>query len=78
MRRKERKVIVTFRTTSQAMALEKCCKEYEMPGRLIPVPREITAGCGLAWAAPAEEKQGLVEFLESQKLQYEAVTELFL
>ncbi|MDO4556829.1 MAG: DUF3343 domain-containing protein, partial [Lachnospiraceae bacterium] len=26
--------------------MEKKCAEYSIPGRLIPVPREITAGCG--------------------------------
>ena len=37
-------------------ALERLCRERGLPGRLIPVPREITAGCGLAWkAAPADE-----------------------
>lgn len=40
------KAVVTFHTTTDAMAMEKACKEAGAPGRLIPVPREISAGCG--------------------------------
>ncbi len=46
---------MTFHTTADAMAMEKACKKYGAPGRLIPVPRVISAGCGLAWCAyPAD------------------------
>ena len=48
MRKKERKLVVTFHTTADAMAMEKTCREFRVPGRLIPVPRVISAGCGLA------------------------------
>ena len=54
MRKKELKLVVTFHTTADAMAMEKICKAENVPGRLIPVPRVISAGCGLAWAAPLE------------------------
>lgn len=49
MREKKNYMVLTFRTTTEAMAMEKKCGEHRIPGRLIPVPREITAGCGLAW-----------------------------
>lgn len=39
MRKKELKLVVTFHTTTDAMAMEKACKEAGAPGRLIPVPR---------------------------------------
>ena len=54
MREKTLKLIVTFHTTTGAMAMEALCKEKEVAGRLIPVPRAITAGCGLSWCAPLE------------------------
>ena len=44
MRKKELKLVVTFHTTADAMAMEKACKAEEVPGRLIPVPRVISAG----------------------------------
>lgn len=57
MRKKELKLVVTFHTTTDAMAMEKACKQAKAPGRLIPVPREISAGCGLAWCAGLEDEE---------------------
>ena len=37
----------------------KYCKENGIAGRLIPVPREISASCGLSWAVPLEQKDEL-------------------
>lgn len=48
--------IVTFPTTSGAMAMEKTCRAEGLPGRLIPVPRSVTAGCGMCWMAPLESR----------------------
>ena len=61
---KQESLIVTFATTAMAMAMEKACREEGPPGRLIPVPGFISAGCGLAWcAAPGDEStvRGLME-----------------
>lgn len=49
MRPKSLSLIITFDTTSRAMAAERLFADSRLPGRMIPVPREITAGCGLAW-----------------------------
>lgn len=73
MIRKENKLVITFRTTAQAMAMERCCKENGAPGRLIPVPRAISAGCGLAWAANPESKEVLVTLMEQHRITPEAV-----
>lgn len=59
MIRKKERWLITFRSTSGAIAVEKFCREKGFPGRLIPVPREISASCGLAWAASPEEKDRL-------------------
>ena len=56
MRPKELRIIVTFETTTAAMAFESEAKKRQIGGRLIPVPREITSGCGLSFSAPIEEK----------------------
>ena len=64
MRKKELKLVVTFHTTADAMAMEKTCRELEVPGRLIPVPREISAGCGLAWCAPLTEREHLAAVMD--------------
>ena len=48
MRKKELKTVITFETTTQAIGMESACKKNQIAGRLIPVPKEITAGCGMA------------------------------
>lgn len=64
MRKKELRLVVTFHTTADAMAMEKACKEQGTDGRLIPVPRAISAGCGLAWCAGLEHREALKEIMK--------------
>ena len=59
MRQKKPCLVVTFAATADAMAMERYCMERNLPGRLIPVPREITAGCGLSWKAEPEQQAAL-------------------
>ncbi len=63
MRKKEIKIIVSFYTIADAMAMEKGCKAYDIEGRLIPVPRQISAGCGIAWSSPPGERERLTQVL---------------
>ena len=60
MRPKTFRTVITFDTTAAAIAMEKLCMERGLPGRLIPVPRAITANCGIAWSAPPEEGERLL------------------
>ena len=55
MRIKKTYIVLSFRTTLDAMEWEKQCLAEKVPGRLIPLPREISAGCGLAWRMLPEE-----------------------
>ena len=64
MRKNEPTLIITFHTTADAIALEKACRETGRPGRMIPVPRELSAGCGLAWCtSPGITQKILKSFL---------------
>ena len=58
------KLVVTFHTTADAMAMEKACKENNTPGRIIPVPRAISAGCGLSGAQRLDEREEIVAMME--------------
>lgn len=60
MREKKPVLIITFSTTTDAMGMEQFCGRNGLPGRLIPVPREISADCGLAWKAPVEAQEQLL------------------
>ena len=45
MKKREKKIVITFHTTTDAMAMERYCKKRKEPGRLIPVPGTISAVC---------------------------------
>lgn len=75
MRKKELKLVVTFHTTADAMAMEKACKENQVPGRIIPVPRAISAGCGLAWCAELDEKNQVAAMMKQAGIQEEDMHE---
>lgn len=78
MREKRKYTIITFHTTTEAMAMEKQCGCRGIPGRLIPVPREITAGCGLAWRMRKGEYDEYMQEIQGMELRFQQITELFL
>ena len=66
-------LVVTFEAAAAAMAAEKYCLEKGVPGRLIPVPREITAGCGLAWKAEVNQEEAVTAALKEAGIAYSGV-----
>lgn len=78
MRKKQRKLVITFESTVAAMAAEKYCKEQNVPGRLIPVPTQITAGCGLAWAANPEARERVLSVLKQNAINPEGIYEIII
>ena len=63
MIKREEKLIITFSTTTEAMAMERICKQCGADGRIIPVPGSISADCGLAWCAKNESEDALLELI---------------
>mgnify|MGYP004446939593 CR=1 FL=1 len=53
--------VVSFHTTNDAMAIADAAKHVNLEGRLAPIPRQISAGCGLAWKAQPSEKELVCE-----------------
>lgn len=78
MRQKELKLLITFPTTTAAMALEAAAREEGFPGRLIPLPSLLSAGCGLAWMAPPELAERAGELLARRGLSYEVIHQMIL
>ena len=70
------RVVVTFHTTTEAMAWEKACKGAGLPGRLIPMPVQISSECGLAWLITLQEKEPLLKGAARLSLDYANVIEL--
>ena len=63
MIRKTEKLLITFHTTTAAMAMESLCKAQGADGRIIPVPGSISADCGLAWCAKNESEDALLDLM---------------
>ncbi len=63
MREKQLTLVITFDTTTAAMEAERSFLDRGLPGRIIPLPREISAGCGLAWKAPPEAEEEILAAL---------------
>lgn len=78
MRQKTLTLVVTFHTTTAAMAMETACAAAGLPGRLIPVPREITAGCGMSWKAAIEDRPALEAFVQEKGITVAGWYELML
>ena len=78
MREKTEKCVVTFRTTTGAMAMERLCREQGVPGRLIPVPRSVTAGCGMCWAAPREAREAVEDLVVKDHLDVDGIYAIIL
>jgi hypothetical protein len=60
------------------MTMEKQCNANGIPGRLIPVPREITAGCGLAWRMLPEDYRQYEKRMQTIGISFERSVQLML
>lgn len=70
MRNKKLTLVITFKTTEMAIKMEKGMQAIGAPGRIIPVPKAITASCGLAYITEPEHEAWMME--KMKELQIEA------
>ena len=75
MRKKRQYIVLSFASTARAMGWEKECAARGIPGRIIPLPGEITAGCGLAWMAERSWREEMEKLAALNGVTYEAVYE---
>ncbi len=73
---KKLKLIVTFFTTSEAMATEKACKVNGIKGALISAPRKLAADCGISYASDVDNKEKIKQLLKDKKIEYDKILEL--
>ena len=78
MRPKTLKLVGTFHTTAAAMAMEALCKAQNLPGRLIPTPRELTADCGMSWRAEVQDRAALAALTEAEGLEVDGFYKLMI
>jgi hypothetical protein len=67
---KEIRFIVTFYNTAGAMAFKQACEMRGVEGHLMPIPREIKAGCGMVWSAPLIARKELMSLLDDPEIEY--------
>ena len=78
MREPKQKLIISFPSTTAAMAMEDVCKKRNYDGRLIPTPREVTAGCGLSWACDPSQEDAIRALINQENLLFDQICTLFL
>lgn len=71
--KKQDYIVMMFHTTSEAIGMEKFCGAEKIPGRIIPVPREISASCGLCWRMLPEEYEEYREQLLNSGREYDRI-----
>ena len=74
MRKKMPFMVVSFSTTEDAMDMESKAGEKGIPGRIISLPPEIDASCGMAWAVPLDDADGLADKLSQAGVPYDRIT----
>lgn len=67
--------IVSFPSATAAMQFASLAESRKIAGRIIPVPRALAAGCGMAWLSAIEEKTKILELLEREKVSFSKATE---
>ena len=74
--KREWKAVITFPTTTCAMEAERLCRLSNLPGRLIPVPSQIRAGCGMAWSTAIDSTDPIIALFNENNMSVEGIYEL--
>lgn len=61
--------LATFDTTHMALLFEKACRARGLAARVVPVPRELSASCGLACTYPCESEATVEEICREKKVE---------
>lgn len=67
------KILITFHTTHNVLTLEKYAKKEKVEGRIVPVPRKLSASCGLSWMGPSETEETLKEIIEKYQIDFDKI-----
>lgn len=76
MLKQSMKLIAAFPTTTDAMHMQTAADRAGLEGRLIPVPGQISAGCGLAWCSEAALKDRVKEIIRNSGIAVDGYYEM--
>ncbi|MGI5824361.1 MAG: DUF3343 domain-containing protein [Bacillota bacterium] len=65
-------IIITFHTTYDTMNLNDHFNKAAIKGRLIPVPRSLSASCGIAWQGDTADEEIIKAQINKDKLEIES------
>ena len=75
-REKVATAVASFPTTTNALAFKQVAEREGLLGHLAPIPRQLSAGCGMAWLEPGVAPARLSALARCHKIETEQVTEL--
>lgn len=76
IREKRKQLVISFSDTTAPLRLDVLAQKEPVPGRTIPLPSEISAGCGMAWKAELSDREGLILLMKEKNIRWEAIYEL--
>ena len=78
MLEKKLSLVISFKKTIDAMTLEEYAIKNSIEGRLIPLPKEISAGCGLAWKCSPSSKDDMIQILSKLGIDCDKMNEILI
>lgn len=60
-------IIVTFETEYDALQFADLCKKAKIEGRLMPIPRKLSAGCGISWRSEVLLEQAIQALVQQHE-----------
>jgi len=60
--------LATFDTTHMALRFEKVCRQAGLAVKIVPVPRELSASCGLACRYPCEAGESVTSLVKEHHI----------
>ena len=73
----EKYLLITFDSTSYAYLMERLRREDNLEGRLIPLPKKISAGCGACFATKKYDVDFWKKYMQEKKIEYNKIYEEF-
>lgn len=66
----------SFHTTADAMAAREVCEKEGIKGRAVPVPRSMSAGCGIAYRVEEMDEKQVRKLLFDEEIEWEDAAKL--
>jgi len=69
----EKYSVISFKSTHDAIKGETLIKREGTEGRLIPLPPEVSAGCGLALRLDPKDLEAVTSLFDAEGVKYDGI-----